>query len=207
MKFLKLLLPMLMLGASAPAFSQHCYTYKNIEICIKVGNIVEAATEAIVNAANEFLASGGGVCGAIFRAAGKGLDAACNLIPADSKGVRCPVGQARITPAFALPQKYIIHAVGPDCRVETNPKMQDILLNRAYVNTLYLAAEHTIASIAFPFISSAIYAFPKERAAKIALEAIHEYIDSCGTTTSLKSIHMVLFSLEDYDIFLKNVTV
>lgn len=205
MKFLKLLLPVLMLGASAPALSQHCYTYKNIEICIEVGDIVRAATEAIVNAANELLASGGGVCGAIHRAAGRGLDAACNLVPANSQGVRCPVGQARITPAFALPQKYIIHAVGPDCRVEKDPVKQNTLLHSTYINTLRLATEHNIASIAFPFISSAIYAFPKERAAKIALDAIHEYIDACGTTTSLKSIHMVLFSLEDYDIFLKNL--
>ena len=95
--------------------------------------------------------------------------------------------------------KNIIHAVGPDCRIIKDPAQQDSLLEKAYNNSLLLAEKNNSKSIAFPFISSAIYAFPKQRAARIALKTVLEYIKNNGT--KLASVHFVLFSQEDYDLF------
>jgi len=175
-------------------------------ITIEKGDITHCPVDAIVNAANEQLLGGAGVCGAIFNRAGwDSLQAACDKYPAHST-VRCPVGQARITESFNLKScgiKYIIHAVGPDCRAIKDKPQQDSLLAQSYKNSLLLAENHNVTSIAFPFISSAIYAFPKERAARIALEAIYEYIQN--SPTQLTSIHFVLFSQDDFDLFCKTM--
>lgn len=171
----------------------HAYTQSNITIAR--GDITKTSCQCIVNAANEQLAGGGGVCGAIFTAAGwDKLQQAC-----DQAGF-CKTGQAKITKSFDLTTQgieYIIHAVGPDCRIVKDQKTQDVLLQNAYVNSLKLANEYQIKSIAFPFISSAIYAFPKMRAAMIALQAVQEHVQQ----TSLEKVEFVLYSQEDYDLF------
>ncbi len=174
-------------------------------LIIERGDITKSRVRAIVNAANEQLEDGGGVCGAIFASAGTAqLQAACNDYPVTSaNGQRCPVGQARITDSFKLKDRgiqSIIHAVGPDCRVIHDTTQQNKLLLNAYTNALTLADQHNIHSIAFPFISSAIYAFPRERAARIALIAITNYI-RLTDTTKISEIHYVLFSQEDFDLF------
>lgn len=212
MKLFKVLLPALMLGSYASTQCEYMSMYKNVELHIDCGDIIDAPVQAIVNAANEQLQAGGGVCGAIFAAAGaEQLQEACNQCPIykvnlpNRPNIRCWVGHAYITPGFQLSQQYIIHAVGPDCRIVIDRAEQDELLQSAYMSALRLASQHDIVSIAFPFISSAIYAFPKERAAKVAMETIYDYIDKHGETTSLKSIHMVLYSRQDYDLFLQYV--
>lgn len=136
----------------------------------KIG-ITSLDTDAIVNAANEGLWEGGGVCGAIFRGAGSAeLTKACKAIGG------CRTGGAVITPAFALPAKYIIHAVGPVWRggYDHEPK----LLYSAYKNSLELAKENGCKSIAFPLISAGIFGYPKEAAWKKALEACTDFINT-----------------------------
>ena len=173
---------------------------KNTNLVIEKGDITKCPVEAIVNAANEQLLGGAGVCGAIFNAAGwDKLQEACDKYPSENT-VRCSAGDARITDSFNLKSsgiKYIIHAVGPDCRIIKDTKRQDTLLENSYKNSLILADKNNITSIAFPFISSAIYAFPKKRAANIALKTAVNYINN----TKISSIYFVLFSQEDFDLF------
>ena len=132
-------------------------------------DITTLPVDAIVNAANSALAPGGGVCGAIFKAAGyQQLQAACCAIGG------CPTGQAVITPGFALPARYVIHTVGPVWHGGGQNEPQ--LLRECYLNSLRLAAEQGCRSIAFPLISSGIYGYPKSEAFKIAISAIEEFL-------------------------------
>ena len=119
---------------------------------------------AVVNAANEGLAAGGGVCGVIFRAAGPDLQRACEKV------APCPTGEARITPAFAINAEHIIHAVGPKYR--DGSAAEKALLASAYTSALQLADDVGLESIAFPAISTGIYGFPPEEAAPIVHAAI-----------------------------------
>ena len=119
---------------------------------------------AVVNAANEGLAAGGGVCGVIFRAAGPGLQSACDTV------APCPTGDARMTPAFAINAEHIIHAVGPKYR--DGSAAEKALLASAYTSALRLADDAGLESIAFPAISTGIYGFPPEQAAPIVHAAI-----------------------------------
>lgn len=182
----------------------------NLTICR--GDITQAPVEAIVNAANQQLLAGGGVCGAIFAAADKAqLQAECDKHPiyAGTDAIRCPTGEAKITSGCALSKRgirYILHAAGPDCRLIKDEKEQDNLLRSTYENTLTLADQQGITSIAFPFISSAIYAFPKERAARIALETIMEYTFEHKNNTHLRQINFVIFSPDDYELFEQTVS-
>src|SRR3954465_4669500 len=114
-------------------------------------DITTLAVDAIVNAANETLTGGGGVDGAIHRAAGPALLAACRAIPEVRPGVRCPTGEARITPGFALPARFVIHTVGPVWRGGEQGEAD--LLAACYANCLKLARDHRVESIAFPAIS------------------------------------------------------
>ncbi len=121
------------------------------------------SADAIVNAANEQLLAGGGVCGAIFRAAGPNeLQRACNVV------APCPTGQARITPGFALPARYVIHAVGPVWRGGSHGEAD--LLSGAYRSSLDVAKAHGLSSVAFPAISTGIYGYPFEPAARVATQ-------------------------------------
>jgi O-acetyl-ADP-ribose deacetylase len=130
------------------------------------GDITKLDVDAIVNAANTGLAPGGGVCGAIHRAAGPKLEDACATLGG------CETGEAKITPGFHLPALYVIHTVGPVWG--GGERGEDRLLAACYRNSLALADSHGLASIAFPAISTGIYGFPAERAATIALRTVHE---------------------------------
>ena len=132
-------------------------------------DITKMKVDAIVNAANTALKMGGGVCGAIFHAAGADeLQAQCDEIGG------CPVGQAVITDAFRLPAKYIIHTPGPVW--EGGFKGEAALLKASYENSLEQAKNHQCQSIAFPLISAGIYGFPKEEALQIAVSAVSSFL-------------------------------
>lgn len=132
------------------------------------GDITQQDTEAIVNAANSALSGGGGVDGAIHRAAGPELLAECRTIG------RCPAGEARITKGYRLKAHYVIHAVGPVYRGHPEDAM---LLASAYRSSLELASQHGISTIAFPAISTGIYGYPKQQAGEIALRTVADYLD------------------------------
>ena len=158
-------------------------------IAVIVGDITTLRVDAVVNAANQSLAGGGGVDGAIHRAAGaQKLQEACRAIGG------CPTGEARITDGFDLSARYIIHAVGPRWRDGT--KGEDELLAGAYRHSFALAVRNKVASIAFPAISTGIYGFPKERAATIAAR---EALDASGS--DLAEIVLCCFSESDAAIY------
>ena len=133
-------------------------------------DITKMNVDAIVNAANTDLQMGGGVCGAIFRAAGeRELQAACDQV------APIKTGEAAITPGFALPAKYVIHAAGPVYSF-WNKRQSRELLRSAYIESLKLAAENGCESIAFPLISSGIYGYPKDEALEVARSAIEDFL-------------------------------
>ena len=142
---------------------------------IEVGDITKLKVDAIVNAANERMLGGGGVDGAIHRAAGPKLKEACREVEEVRSGARCPTGEARITPGFDLPADYVIHTVGPVYHGGDDGEAE--LLAGCYRNSLKLAAENNVASIAFPAISTGVYGYPKDEAAKIAVDIVRDWLD------------------------------
>ena len=133
-------------------------------------DITTLHVDAVVNAANETLLGGGGVDGAIHRAAGPELLAACRALPQVRAGVRCPTGQARLTLGFRLPAKYVIHTVGPIWH--GGDRGEPELLASCYRESLRLARENAICSVAFPAISCGVYGYPIEQAAAVAIAEI-----------------------------------
>ncbi len=136
------------------------------KVTLLLDDITGAYTDAIVNAANETLAGGGGVDGAIHRAAGPALLAACLALP-EHHGVRCPTGEARITTAGNLAADYVIHTVGPRYGIDPDPQL---LLANAYRNSYQLALEYGCRTLAVPAISCGVYRYPIREAANIALQ-------------------------------------
>jgi O-acetyl-ADP-ribose deacetylase (regulator of RNase III) len=152
-------------------------------------DITTLDVDAIVNAANSGLRGGGGVDGAIHRAAGRELLAACRRIGG------CPTGQAVLTPGFQLPARFVIHAVGPIW--EGGARGEPQLLRRAYQSAFDVArTEPTIRSIAFPAISTGVYGFPREQAAQIALEVMRSRVEG------LDRIVAAVFSAADRELYL-----
>lgn len=159
---------------------------KRVEIV--TADITTLAVDAIVNAANEALLGGGGVDGAIHRAAGPELLAACRALPEVAPGVRCPVGESRITKGFRLPARHVIHTVGPVWR--GGDAGEPAQLASCYTSALALADEHGLASIAFPAISCGVFGYPPERAAAVARGAIERCV---AAGTDVERILLVAF--------------
>jgi O-acetyl-ADP-ribose deacetylase (regulator of RNase III) len=150
------------------------------------GDITREPVDAIVNAANSALARGGGVCGAIFHAAGPGLEAAC----ADIGG--CPTGDAVITPGFALPAAWIVHAVGPVWHGGRDGEPE--LLRSCYRRSIEVARDAGASSIAFPAISTGIYGYPSGPAAEIA-------VSTAITHAGRMDVRLVAFDDETYRLY------
>jgi O-acetyl-ADP-ribose deacetylase len=143
-------------------------------IVVAVGDITTLAVDAIVNAANERMLGGGGVDGAIHRAAGPGLLEECHRVPEVRPGVRCPTGDARITGGHGLPARYVIHTAGPVWRGGAHGEPE--LLASCYRSALALAAEHGVRTIAFPAISCGIYGYPLGAAAAVAVGTVRAFL-------------------------------
>ncbi len=158
------------------------------------GDITKIQVDAIVNAANTSLLGGGGVDGAIHRAGGDAILEDCRKIRSKQGG--CKVGEAVITTAGKLPAKFVIHTVGP---VWNNGKNnEESLLSSAYYNSLQLALENQVQTIAFPNISTGIYKFPKEIAAKIAIQSVRDFL---STTDKMEMVIFVCHDDENYRIY------
>lgn len=141
-------------------------------------DITALDVDAVVNAANERMLGGGGVDGAIHRAAGPELLAACRAVPEVRPGVRCPTGEARVTPGFRLPARLVVHTVGPVWR--GGAAGEPDLLASCYRRSLDLAAEGGAASVAFPAISTGVYGYPPAAAARVAVDAVRAWHDAHG---------------------------
>lgn len=150
------------------------------------GDITSIQVDAIVNAANHTLLGGGGVDGAIHRAAGPELLESCRLLNG------CETGQAKITPGFQLPARHVIHTVGPVWR--GGKQREPELLQSCYVHSLELALEKGLRSIAFPNISTGVYRFPKELAAEIATRTVVQFLEEKG---SVLEVSFVVFDQEN----------
>lgn len=158
------------------------------------GDITRLEVDAIVNAANTWLMGGGGVDGAIHRAGGPAILEECREIVA--RQGRCATGNAVITSGGKLPAKQVIHTVGPVWHGGNSNEAQ--LLKNAYLNSLKLAAEKDIETIAFPNISTGIYGFPKEKAAEIAIETVTEFLSK---NDKIKQVYFVCFDQENYELY------
>ena len=154
------------------------------------GDITKLSVDAIVNAANRTLLGGGGVDGAIHRAAGPELLEACRHLNG------CETGNAKITPGFQLPAAKVIHTVGPVWQGGNN--REDELLRSCYIKSLMLAKQHKLRSIAFPNISTGVYGFPKERAANIAITSVKEFLEKVDPSLEVR---FVLFDSENESVY------
>lgn len=154
---------------------------------VLVADITELAVDAIVNAANSTLLGGGGVDGAIHRAAGPELEKYCRGLGG------CPTGSAKITPGFRLPAKWVIHTVGPVWHGGRQGEAR--LLESCYVESFRLALENEVRSIAFPAISTGVYGYPKAMAAEVALSVMRRF------ESDLEAIVACCYSHRDADIY------
>lgn len=161
---------------------------KKIEIF--QGDITTLNVDVIVNAANEKLLGGGGVDGAIHRAAGPEFLEECRTLNG------CQTGEVKITKGYKLHAKYVIHAVGPVWK--GGNFHEDVLLRSCYYNSLKLAEKYSLSSIAFPAISTGVYGFPFDRASRIAVKSINDFLTS---SKNLEKIIFTLFGKKDYDLF------
>jgi len=158
------------------------------------GDITKMETEAIVNAANTSLLGGGGVDGAIHRAAGPGLLEETKTLHG------CETGDAKITGGYNLPAGHVIHTVGPVWHGGNNHEPE--LLRRCYTRSLEIAKENNIRSIAFPGISTGVYGFPKEQAVKIAMEAVTTFLEKHDLP---EDVYFVAFDDESYELYNKQL--
>ena len=174
-------------------------TFLNGRIVVKVGDITREQVDAIVNAANGTLLGGGGVDGAIHRAGGPEILKQCKEIRATKFPEGLPTGQAVITTAGRMPAKHVIHTVGPVYGKGGQEKAE--LLASCYRNSLGLAVDHGLKTIAFPAVSTGIYGYPLNEAAKVSATAIEEFLRSHAL---LDEVRLVFFSPTDAEAFLTN---
>ncbi len=167
-------------------------TINEAKLTIVQGDITRQTTDAIVNAANSGLMGGGGVDGAIHRAGGPSILEDCRKIVA--KQGRLPTGEAVITTGGNLKARHVIHTVGPVWHGGSQNEAQ--LLTSAYRESLKLAAEHGLASVSFPSISTGVYRYPVDQAAKVALNMVVSFLRE--KTTSIKEVVFVLFDSRTY---------
>jgi O-acetyl-ADP-ribose deacetylase len=158
------------------------------------GDITQQVVDAIVNAANESLLGGGGVDGAIHRAAGSQLLEACRKLGG------CQTGQAKITPGYKLPARWIIHTVGPVW--QGGHYQEEELLAQCYRNSLALAVQNSISTIAFPAISTGVYGFPLDRATQIAVGEVKNFLIQ---NSSIEQVKFVCFGTTAYQCYLDAV--
>lgn len=158
------------------------------------GDITEIAVDAIVNAANSSLLGGGGVDGAIHRRGGPAILEECKRIRDRQGG--CPTGEAVITTGGKLPARYVIHTVGPVWH--GGDRGEAALLRNCYLNSLRLAEENGIKTIAFPNISTGVYGYPKPEAARIAIAAVRDYLSE---STSIEKVIFVCYDEENYQLY------
>lgn len=164
-----------------------------------VADITQERVDAIVNAANSSLLGGGGVDGAIHRAGGPEILAACRELRRTRFVNGLPTGEAAITTGGNLPARHVIHTVGPIYGQHVGQEAQ--LLAACYTNSLSLSLEHGLATVAFPAISTGVYGYPRNEAAEVASHAIEEFL--LGDTV-LREVRLVFFSAPDLDTFLKH---
>ena len=169
-----------------------------MQIDVIKGDITKIEADAIVNAANSSLMGGGGVDGAIHRAGGPSILEECKKIVARQGG--CPTGEAVITTAGNLPAKYVIHTVGPIWN--GGHQNEKTLLAACYKNSLRLALENHCKTIAFPNISTGVYRFPKEEAARIAVNAVNDFLQGAE---EIEKIIFVCFDDENFGLVKKQV--
>lgn len=162
----------------------------NSVISLIQGDITREETDAIVNAANSRLAGGAGVDGAIHAAGGPSILAECRKIGG------CPTGRAVITTGGKLKARYVIHTVGPVYQGGSRGEAE--LLKSAYLESLKLASANGLKSLAFPAISTGVYAYPVDEAARIALKTVLDYLEERG---DIERVHFVLFGRKIFDVF------
>jgi O-acetyl-ADP-ribose deacetylase (regulator of RNase III) len=173
--------------------------FLNGRVLIKTADITKEAVDAIVNAANATLLGGGGVDGAIHRAGGPEILQECRRIRATQYPDGLPTGQAVITTGGKLPAQHVIHTVGPV--YDRGGKKKAELLAACYRNSLGLASDHGLRTIALPAISTGAYGYPPAEAAKVSSTAIESFL---AADTTLQEVRLVFFSASDADVFLKN---
>jgi O-acetyl-ADP-ribose deacetylase (regulator of RNase III) len=174
-------------------------SFLNGRIIVKVGDITKQDVDAIVNAANGTLMGGGGVDGAIHRAGGPEIKKECEEIRRAQYPDGLPTGQAVITTAGKMAARHVIHTVGPVYGRGGKDKAQ--LLAACYRNSLQLARDNGLHTIAFPAISTGVYGYPLDEAAQVASGAIEKFLSE---TPAIQEIRLVFFSPSDADTFLKN---
>ena len=173
--------------------------FVNEKVVVMVGDITRDKVDAIVNAANSSLMGGGGVDGAIHRAGGAEILHACEEIRRDHYPDGLPTGRAVITTEGKMVSKYVIHTVGPIYGRGGKEKAKE--LASCYRNSLALAVENGLKTVAFPAISTGVYGYPLDEAAQVCSKAIQEFLAS---GPSLTEVHLVFFSQNDADVFLES---
>jgi O-acetyl-ADP-ribose deacetylase (regulator of RNase III) len=173
----------------------------NERIIVGTGDITTLKVDAIVNAANSSLMGGGGVDGAIHRASGPELLAACKKIRSTLYPQGLPTGQAVLTAAFGLPSRHVIHTVGPVFGQDSAERCAALLAD-CYTNSLRIATQQDFRSLALPAISTGVYGFPRELAAKVSYKVVSEYLFK---ETRPEKVYLVFFTDGDARIFLESI--
>jgi len=173
--------------------------FLNGRVIVEVGDITQESVDAIVNAANSSLLGGGGVDGAIHARGGSEILKECREIRRTQHPNGLPTGEAVITTAGNLPARFVIHTVGPVYGM--NRGMDAELLAACYKNSLQLAVENSLTTVAFPAIATGIYGYPKDEAARVSSKAIKEFLEQNG---QISEVRLVFFDETDAKIFTKH---